>query len=81
MSLDMEFFFFEGIPKTFLHSKIFKTAPKKSHFRKIPHDSFHLNYILGGCLVPTGIKILAIEKKWQRFFESVFRVLSLQLPV
>ena len=32
---------------------------------------------MGGCIVAIGIKILAVElKKWQRFFEAVFRGLS-----
>ena len=61
----------------FLAAFLLNKAPKKSHFCKLPNIFFALNYILGGCIVPIGIKILAVGTiKWQRFFEAVFRGLS-----
>ena len=44
---------------------------------QIPNDFSPMNYILGGCMFAIGTKILAVEaKKWQGYFESVFRGLS-----
>ena len=44
---------------------------------QIPNDFSTMNYILGGCMFAIGTKILAVEtKKWQGYFESVFRGLS-----
>ena len=44
---------------------------------QISNDFSTMNYILGGCMFAIGTKILAVEaKKWQGYFEYVFRGLS-----